>query len=514
MRLSRILPLLQGLLLCLLTLAAASPARAQSAGEPDSQTTWGGLFTSAQASSGASLYSSRCSSCHRSDLSGGSGPALTLGGFGATWEGQPVSALISRIQTTMPPSDPGSLTDAQASAIVAHLLQRQGYASGTATLAASSTIVYRSHRLQPSTWEAPAAGNQKSITIAASDTGHTWTVTQLPAWLTSSRAAATGAGTVTIIAAANTTGASRTATILIANRPLIVTQPSTGTAAVPSTPGNFQVTVSGQQVTFTWGAPAAGAAPTRYRIEAGASADSFPVSLDVGAVTSHAVPGVPFGSYVARISAGNDAGFGDPSAAIPVVVAATPPGSPRNAAVTVTGSTVRFTWEAPASGSTPTGYLIEAGLAAGRTDIGPLPWSSTTFEAANVSTGRYYLRVRAVAGATSGAATSDVVADVVPDLSPPGVPTGLASTVTGRTVNLRWSAPVGGAAVAAYVVEVGSSSGASNLVPGLVVAAQPATFTAGEVPPGDYFVRVRARSAAGVLGSPSADVLVSVAGSR
>jgi predicted phage tail protein len=197
-----------------------------------------------------------------------------------------------------------------------------------------------------------------------------------------------------------------------------------------------------------------------------------------------------------------------------VVVAATPPGTPRNPAVTITGTTVRFGWEAPASGSTPTGYLIEAGLAAGRTDIGPMPWSSTTFEATNVPTGRYYLRVRAVAGATSGAATSDLVADVVPDLSPPGVPTGLASTVTGRSVNLRWSAPVGGAAVAAYVLEVGSTSGATDLVPGLVVAAQPATFTAGEVPPGDYFVRVRARSAAGVVGPPSADVLVSVAGSR
>lgn len=514
MRASTRSPRVRGLLLSLLCLAAASPALAQSTGEPDSQTTWGGIFTSTQASSGASLYSSRCSSCHRSDLGGGTGPELTYGMFGSHWEGQPLSVLVSLIQTTMPPTDPGSLSDTQAAAIVAHLLQRQGYAAGTTTLTASSTSVYRSHRLQPSTWEAPAAGNQKSIAIAASDTGHDWTVTRLPSWLTSSRAAATGVGTVTIIAAPNTTGASRTATILIANRPLTVTQPSTGTAAVPSTPGNFQATVSGQQVTFTWGAPAAGAAPTRYRIEAGASADSFPTELNVGAITTHPVPGVPFGSYVARIRAGNEAGFGEPSAAIPVLVAATPPGTPRNPAVTVTGTTVRFGWEAPASGSTPTGYLIEAGLEAGRVDIEPIPWSSTTFEAENVPTGRYFLRVRAVAGATSGAATSDVVADVVPDLAPPGVPTGLAPTVTGRMVTLRWSAPTGGASVAAYILEVGSSSGASNLVPGLVVAAEPATFTAGEVPPGDYFVRVRARSAAGVLGSPSADVLVRVAGSR
>jgi mono/diheme cytochrome c family protein len=496
-----------------LALSAAS-AGAQSQGEPDSQTAWGGIFTSAQASTGATLYSGRCSSCHRSDLSGGNGPALTLGGFGASWEGQPLSALVSRIQSTMPPTDPGSLTDAQAAAIVAHLLQRQGYPAGSTTLSASSSSLYRSHRLSPLTWAAPAAGNQKSIAVTASDTGHSWFVTQLPSWLSSSVSGATGSGTTTIIAAPNTSGATRTATILIANRPLSVTQESTGSSSVPSVPSNFAAAIVDQLVTFTWTAPVAGATPTRYRIEAGTSADSFPVMLDVGAVTTHAVPGVPFGSYVVRIRAGNDAGFGDPSVAIPVVVTAIPPGTPRNPLVTVTGATVRFTWDAPASGSTPTGYQIEAGLAAGRTDVGPIPLTTRVFEVGSVPDGRYFLRVRAVAGSTPGAATADVVADVVPDVRPPGAPAALDATVAGRTVTLRWTAATGGAPASVYVLEVGSSSGASNLVPGLELSASQTSLLAPDVPSGQYFIRVRARSAAGVLGPPSAEAVVTVTGSH
>lgn len=492
---------------------AAAPAHAQSSGEPDSQTTWGGLFTTAQASTGISLYNSRCSSCHRSDLSGGNGPALTFGPFGATWEGQPVSALVARIQSSMPPTDPGSLTDSQAAAIVASLLQRQGYPAGSATLSPSASSVYRTHRLSPLTWAAPIAGGQKSISVTAAETGNGWSVTQRPAWLSSSITGATGTGTVTLIASANASGVSRSAAVLIGNRPITVTQEAAATAAVPATPGNFQASITGQTVTFTWSAPAAGPVPSSYRIEAGESADYLGVSLDVGAVTSHAVPQVPVGSYAARIRAGNAAGFGEPTAVIPVVVAAAPPGMPRHPLVTVTGSTVRVIWEAPASGPAPTGYLVEAGSAAGRIDYGAIAVTAPVLEVPNVPDGRYFLRVRAVAGNTPGAATTDVIADVVPDLRSPGTPAALDVTVVGRTVTLCWSASTGGAPAAAYVLEVGSSSGASDLFPGFEWPASSTTFEATSVLAGEYYVRVRARSAAGVLSSPSPEARVIVSGS-
>ena len=87
-------------------------------------------------------------------------------------------------------------------------------------------------------------------------------------------------------------------------------------------------------------------------------------------------------------------------------------------------------------------------------------------------------------------------------------PTGLSSTVTSTTVVLSWSAPAAGCAPTTYIIQAGSTVGASNLA-NFSTGSTATTFTATGVAAGTYYVRVAA-AIPGTLSAPSNEITLTV----
>jgi len=88
-----------------------------------------GPFTDTQAQAGQAVYNSRCASCHEA---GGETVRLIGAGFTDLWRTRTTRDLYTRIKTTMPLSNPGSLSDAEAASVVAYILKGNGAAAGSA----------------------------------------------------------------------------------------------------------------------------------------------------------------------------------------------------------------------------------------------------------------------------------------------------------------------------------------------------------------------------------------------
>lgn len=89
----------------------------------------------------------------------------------------------------------------------------------------------------------------------------------------------------------------------------------------------------------------------------------------------------------------------------------------------------------------------------------------------------------------------------------PAPPINLTSNVTGNTVTLSWTAPAG--SVLAYRLEAGSAPGLSNVANSIVGLAT--SLTVVNIPPGTYYVRVRAIGSDGES-APSNEATVIVGG--
>ena len=92
-------------------------------------------FTEAQAASGRSAYNDTCQGCHGANREGAEGPALKGEAF-ARWLGGPASELYHYRATTLPINDPGSLTPATYAALLAYILQTNGFTPGDQPLPA------------------------------------------------------------------------------------------------------------------------------------------------------------------------------------------------------------------------------------------------------------------------------------------------------------------------------------------------------------------------------------------
>lgn len=287
-------------------------------------------------------------------------------------------------------------------------------------------------------------------------------------------------------------------------------------ASGPSPPGpptGLSAVVSGSSVMLSWLAPGTGSAPTTYVIEAGTA----PALADLGsattgnAVTSFSVGSVPNGTYFVRVRASNAAGVSGPSNEVTIVVGPSAPGPPVGLTANFNATSVALSWGMPASGGTPTTFVIEAGTGPTLADLARFSTGhlGTSFVAGGVPPGTYYVRVRAANSAGTSAPSNEVVL-VVAAPSPPLPPSGLTASVVGATVTLSWLAPAGGGAPSTYILDVGTDTGLSNLG-SFATGSAATTLNAPGVATGTYYIRVRAANAAGTSG-PSNEVVVVVVG--
>ena len=109
--------------LAIATLGAQPPA---DTGDKPHRTVRDQIYATSQAERGKALFDAQCSTCH----DGGMGPSVTSEGFLSSWENKPARSLYSRILTTMPSDEPGSLSERQVLDVVAFILNANGFPAG------------------------------------------------------------------------------------------------------------------------------------------------------------------------------------------------------------------------------------------------------------------------------------------------------------------------------------------------------------------------------------------------
>jgi predicted phage tail protein len=282
------------------------------------------------------------------------------------------------------------------------------------------------------------------------------------------------------------------------------------TWAEPPAPIDLTFTLSGSTLTLSWSAGSGGGTAEGWVIEAGSSPGASDVarfstgSLQTGFSATVAGNAV----FYIRVRAVNRFFTGPPSNEI-VVVIGTPtilPGPPQELTASASGSNVTLAWSPPATGGGVASYTIQAGSQPGASDLANFSTGSTdtTFFAAGVGAGAYFVRVRASNAAGIGDPSNEVLLLVGGGCSPPVPPPNLAATVNGSRVTLSW-APAAGAT--SYQLQVGSSAGATDLLD-LDLQSGATALTAVNVGAGSYFVRLRSLNSCGQSAASNEIVVV------
>lgn len=134
--------------------AGSQPQKESIAGSKGSE----GWYSTQQAAQGAALFKQKCVVCHGANLQGGAGPALAGNQFFLRYKGKPLSALWSTIHTEMPLTAPATLTDPQSLALVAFILQKNGFPAGASPIVGHYDILRIIPAAAPGTVAAGEAG--------------------------------------------------------------------------------------------------------------------------------------------------------------------------------------------------------------------------------------------------------------------------------------------------------------------------------------------------------------------
>ena len=159
------------------------------------------------------------------------------------------------------------------------------------------------------------------------------------------------------------------------------------------------------------------------------------------------------------------------------------------------GPATEFSWTAPASAPAG-GYVLEAGTAPGATALA-VPLGGATTYSAVVPPGTYYVRVRTAASGGSGEVSNEVRVTGGCVVAPPP-PTNVGVVLLGSNLDraiFSWTAPE--AFVSSYTLVAGSAPGRADIASIPFSGAATGVTYASAIPPGTYFVRVRAANACG-----------------
>lgn len=92
------------------------------------------VYADVQATRGQQLYQTQCVACHGSALEGAVGPPLTGDGFLSVWSSRTLADLVNKIEQTMPPGQPGSVSRPQAIDLASYVLRAGKFAAGASEL--------------------------------------------------------------------------------------------------------------------------------------------------------------------------------------------------------------------------------------------------------------------------------------------------------------------------------------------------------------------------------------------
>lgn len=183
------------------------------------------------------------------------------------------------------------------------------------------------------------------------------------------------------------------------------------------------------------------------------------------------------------------------------------PGTPGRLSAAVSGGVGLFGWQpSDATGGDATSYRLEVGTAPGTT-AAAFDTAGPTFTVSGVPPGTFYLRVIGANEFGVSAASEELALTVSPGGdSLPDPPRDLTVSLTLGRPTFSWSPPLSGGAVN-YIFEAGASTGSTNRA--VIQMGAATSLAAGYVPPGIYFVRVRAVNAAG-RSAPSNEVMLRI----
>ena len=252
-----------------------------------------------------------------------------------------------------------------------------------------------------------------------------------------------------------------------------VTSEATATVAAvpPSPPANLTVSPAAGELAVSWALPASdgGSAITGYKVQWKEADDSWDTAADVSEAattsTAHTISGLTGGlQYAVRVIAVNEVGDGPPSAE----ATGTPPEAPPEATIpgpvsalelSATTDSVTVSWQAPATGDAPNGYIAHLKPKGGGKGVTKtLKAKKTTVTFKNLEAGNTYnVWVRAKNEAGKGERTHASITLPAPPPEPeeiPGPVVDLELTATADSVTVSWTAPATGGAPDGYIVHL------------------------------------------------------------